>query len=283
MEPKEKNVYNSGVSTNSSYYSFTPSEMASKYLFYPIWCGHYFCNFEYFIKRDYFPYLLLVYVRKGEFFVEYRDQLVTARKGDVILIDCQEPHYYYAADGLEFLYIHFDGSNARLLCQYIMGQFGILYQGENTTLIGKVLFQIMEANQHNHIIPSSESSQLIYQMLMMLTQQTHSTSKDTSPVETAIKFIRSKVGQKITLLDLAQLTNLSIYYISHIFKAQTGYSPLEYVISTRLDTAKILLKTTNLSISEIADRVGYNNIGSFTNVFIKKIGCSPKAFRLAQI
>jgi AraC-like DNA-binding protein len=272
-----------GVLPNSSCFSFTPSETANRLYYYPIWIGHYFCNADYFMKRDYFPYLLLVYIRKGEFFVEYRDRRYTARKGDVVLIDCQEPHFYQAANGLEFLYIHFDGVNAHALCQYMMSQYGILFQGDNTPSIGKLLLQMIEQNEHNQAMTASDSSLLIYQMLILLTQRPDSATKEVSPIDLAIQYIRGNVGQKISLQELAQRANLSVYYFSHIFKSQTGYSPLEYVISTRLDTAKVLLKTTTLTVAEIADRVGYSNSGSFTNLFVQKMGCSPKAFRQAPI
>lgn len=268
-----------GILSVSSCFSFTPSEIARKFYFYPTWCGHYYCTSEYFMKRDYYPYLLLAYVRKGEFNVEYRGHRYVARKGNVILIDCQEPHYYYASDGLEFMYIHFDGSNSHELCSYIMSQFGILFQGENTVAIGEQLFQMIERYQRNDVLSVSESSLAIYRLLAALCRMPENKTEETSPVDAAINYIQKNVGKKITLSELAKVANLSPFYFSHIFKAHTGYSPLEYVISTRLDAAKILLKTTTLAVSEIAFRVGYENSGSFINLFVKKDGCSPTEFR----
>jgi transcriptional regulator GlxA family with amidase domain len=54
---------------------------------------------------------------------------------------------------------------------------------------------------------------------------------------------------------------------------------MEYVISTRLDRAKILLKTTSQNVTEIAYEVGYENAGSFINLFVSKEGLSPSVFR----
>ena len=272
-----------GVLPQSSCFSFTPSETALRHYYYLIWCGHYYCNSDYFMKRAYFPYLLLVFVRKGEFHVEYRDRKLTARKGEVILIDCQEPHYYRASDGLEFLYIHFDGEKAHELCQHIMAQQGILFQGSNTLSIGKLLHEIVERYEHTTGMCMAESSMLIYKLLMTLAQPPRTDPDIPSPVDVAIGHIRSHVGEKITLQDLARLTNLSVYYFSHSFKQQTGYSPTEYIISTRIDTAKVLLKSTNLTIAEIAERVGYESSGSLINLFVQKVGCSPRSFRKMPI
>ncbi|MCH3965796.1 MAG: AraC family transcriptional regulator [Clostridium sp.] len=272
-----------GVLSNSSCFSFTPSQTAKKFYFYLIWCGHYFCTQKYFIKRDFFPYILLVYVRKGELILEYKEHCYTAGKGNVVLIDCQEPHYYRASNGLEFLYIHFDGVNSHDLCQYIMNQRGIVFQGKNIVTIGELLYQIVKGYEGGKVLSSSEISLIIYEMLCTLTIKINQDNTQCSPVNTAVNYIRNNVGRKILLEDLASITNLSTYYFSHIFKTETGYSPIEYVISTRLDTAKVLLKTTSFSIEEIAFRVGYKNTGSFINLFIQKVGCSPKQFRKTHI
>lgn len=60
-----------GVLPNSVCFSFTPSELAKKLYFYPTWCGHYYCTKNYYMKRESFPPLLIVYVRNGIFHFEY--------------------------------------------------------------------------------------------------------------------------------------------------------------------------------------------------------------------
>ncbi|NDL66437.1 AraC family transcriptional regulator [Anaerotalea alkaliphila] len=272
-----------GVLTRSVCFSFTPSETAKELYYYPVWCGHYFCNQHYFMKREYYPYLLLVFVRKGEFYIEYRGKKMTARKGDVFLIDCREPHFYQASDGLEFLYVHFDGVNSHDLCAHIMNTNGILFQGEHLLSLGKMLNDMIETYQGGGSFAPLEFSSFLYRMLAILVERPLEPHAEPTPVDRAIQYIRENVGEKITLDDLARLTNLSIYYFSHIFKAQTGYSPMEYVISTRLDRAKVLLKSTSLSIAEIAGEIGYANSGSFINLFVQKTGMSPTQFRKAPI
>ena len=67
------------------------------------------------MKRDSYPPLLIAYIRKGRFRVEYRGEFNVAEAGDILLLDCIEPHYYHAEDGLEFVYMHFEGST-RVSC-----------------------------------------------------------------------------------------------------------------------------------------------------------------------
>ena len=109
-----------GILPQSICFSFTPSDLAQKLYFYPTWCGHYYCTDNYFMKRETYPPLLILFIREGELYVEYQNQSFNAQKGDVILLDCSKPHYYHARNGLEFLYMHFDGSNSHEICQHIL-------------------------------------------------------------------------------------------------------------------------------------------------------------------
>ena len=77
-----------GILSESVCFPFTPSQSAKELLFYPTWCGHYYCTGSYFMKRDSYPPLLIVYIRKGRFRVEYRGEFCVAEPGDVMLIDC---------------------------------------------------------------------------------------------------------------------------------------------------------------------------------------------------
>ncbi|WP_369987573.1 GlxA family transcriptional regulator [Pseudomonas xanthosomatis] len=63
------------------------------------------------------------------------------------------------------------------------------------------------------------------------------------------------------------------------FKEATGYSPLEYLQTLRLEKAKQLLETTRLCFDSITDRVGYEDSNSFRRLFCQRVGISPSVFR----
>ena len=67
--------------------------------------------------------------------------------------------------------------------------------------------------------------------------------------------------------------------LTHLFKEETGISPIEYVAMTKINYAKNILKTTENSITEIADLLGYSSDASFINAFKKRAGISPARFR----
>ena len=280
-----------GVLPKSICFSFTPSEIARKLYFYPTWCGHYFCTSRYYMKRDYYPPLLVVYVRKGILNVEYRGEQKQAREGDVVLLDCTEPHYYHAENNLEFLYMHYAGSNAHEITQRIISLHGWLLRREDTDENGRLirdsrnervnilLQDMVYLYEHHHAESMFESSMRIYKLFEILLSPTMQEQKEELPITAAVEYIRANVGQPITLDELAEIAKLSTYYFSHMFKRETGFAPLEYVINTRIEHAKTLLLTTNRSIADIAEEVGYVSSASLINLFVKKVGESPGKYR----
>lgn len=68
-------------------------------------------------------------------------------------------------------------------------------------------------------------------------------------------------------------------YIAHVFKEETGFSLMGYVISLRINRAKLLLSETNRPITDVAVDCGYTNFTYFSKQFRKHTGMSPSAFR----
>ncbi len=271
-----------GILPQSVCFSFMPSETAQQLFFYPTWCGHYFCTENYYIRRDFYPPLLLAYIRQGKFHVEYQGEHKCAQRGDILLMDCSQPHYYQAENGLEFLYLHFDGSNAHALAHSIIDTYGWLMRRDCNMAIGSQLYDMVQFHVHNGIESAFDTSMRIYRLFEQLYTQTRQEQTQNNPIDDAIQYIRAHVGEPLTLQGLSDMTCLSPCYFSHSFKRQTGFSPMEYVINTRIDRAKILLVRTSKTISEIACEVGYSTGSSLTNLFIKRVGISPKAFRNAH-
>lgn len=114
-----------GVLPGSDFYFFTPSAVARERLFYFTSLGHFFCDLGYRIEReeDYGNYLLLL-VKKGRLMISAEGKKSLVKAGDMAFLNCHLPHGYYAAGYTEFLWIHFDGSNAGQFYRDIISNFG---------------------------------------------------------------------------------------------------------------------------------------------------------------
>ena len=81
------------------------------------------------------------------------------------------------------------------------------------------------------------------------------------------------------MADLASDANLSVFHFSRLFKSQTGYSPHEYLMKTRLDRARVLLKATNPTVKEVAHAVGFRSSAHFVQSFHEAASMTPLWFR----
>ena len=104
-------------------------------------------------------------------------------------------------------------------------------------------------------------------------------SKATKDISFIKHYLETYYHESIQLEDLASMTHLSRCYISHSFKKEIGMSPMEYLIDIRIKESKILLRTTNYSISQVADIVGFTTPTYFSKQFRKSTGISPTDYR----
>ncbi|MDO4615489.1 MAG: helix-turn-helix transcriptional regulator, partial [Lachnospiraceae bacterium] len=73
--------------------------------------------------------------------------------------------------------------------------------------------------------------------------------------------------------------HISQFYLAHVFKEMSGYSPIQYMIRRRIGEAQTLLISTDKTILEISELVGYESQSHFNFHFSKNIGMPPNQFR----
>ncbi|MBP3962782.1 response regulator transcription factor [Paenibacillus lignilyticus] len=79
--------------------------------------------------------------------------------------------------------------------------------------------------------------------------------------------------------EIASHVHLNSAYLSRLFKKETGQTLMDYIITVRMNQAKIMLIETDFKISEICESMGYENFSHFSKVFKKQVGVHPQEFR----
>src|SRR5437016_4304701 len=95
----------------------------------------------------------------------------------------------------------------------------------------------------------------------------------------AREFIRDHCAERIMLEQAAAEAFLSPFHFQRTFSAAFGESPHEYLTRLRPDRAKLLLRQQSLTVSDVCLEVGFQSLGSFSTLFSRLEGCSPKEFR----
>jgi two-component system, response regulator YesN len=103
--------------------------------------------------------------------------------------------------------------------------------------------------------------------------------KNVDMIRKAREFIRANYKKKIKLIDISKAIYLSPFYLSHIFKKETGTTLLEYLEKVRIEEAKRLLENTSWNTTQISFAVGYSDQSYFCKVFKKSEGISMSEYR----
>ena len=93
------------------------------------------------------------------------------------------------------------------------------------------------------------------------------------------RYIDLHFKEPLTLDLLAEEAHMNKYYLSHAFKGEYGISPINYMISRRIEESKYLLAETDLSMSQIAQLLGFSSLSYFSQVFRRTQSASPMEFR----
>jgi len=98
-------------------------------------------------------------------------------------------------------------------------------------------------------------------------------------VEAALEWLERNLDGDVTLARTAAVAGMSPRHFYRLFKKRTGHTFLEYVRSQRIGRSCVLLETTGLSVTEIADAAGYRDMKSFLRAFRKLTGATPREYR----
>lgn len=264
--------------------SFTPSEFARDNLIYMTLCGHYYCTDQYGMNRESYPENLLLYIRHGEMDVHYQGKQYLMKEGNLLMMNCRYPHMYHAHDGLEFVYLHYEGTNSHALTDYLIEQNGgPIFSCDCNLSVGNSIYDNARRYKPGRMQNLMEIHFWINSLLEQISAAITQKVEKGTPVDLAVHYIMEHVGEDISLDMLAELTNFNKYYLSHLFKRTTGYSVAEFILTTRLQKAEQLLLHSNRSVEDIAYEVGYSHASSFINTFTSRVGFSPKQYRKTRL
>ena len=128
------------------------------------------------------------------------------------------------------------------------------------------------------------------QLLFALLAREHLPESRIEPSEAAIsrqserfkpllRYVDEHCSERITVEEAAKLVNLNPYHFCKSFKKLTGSTFIEYVNAVRMNEAERLLRGTDLTVTEISDRVGCGNPNYFTKLFKQVKGMTPSQVR----
>ena len=229
--------------------------------------------------------LLYIVSGKGHFYFHGEDRVVYA--GRMVLIQPrQEQRYeYFGEDKPEVYWVHFTGSDVKnILRSYnIPMDDPIFYSGASSTY--SYLFKEMIHELQNCKTGYEDLLAMYLRQIFLLVQRTRQEARPTvstyiqEEMEFARRYFNEHYNEPISIQEYAESRNMSVCYFQRNFKQIVKHTPMQYLLTIRVNNAASLLETTDYSMAEIAAIVGYEDPLYFSRLFRKIKGVSPRDYR----
>lgn len=144
--------------------------------------------------------------------------------------------------------------------------------------------QVEHAHPGSDAVTSSILTTLLHIILHQLPHEPIAPEHEKDLLFIELKdYIDRHFMEELSIDDLRARVHMSASGLAHQFKKRFGFAPIQYIIRRRIGEAQSLLVTTDLSITEISLRVGFDNISYFNNQFKRFTGLSPQSYRKYKI
>lgn len=270
------------VAPSSDYYMYSPSLSAMKMFFYPVCVGHFIYGPGYRLNRSSYDSFLLMYMETGTMTLETEHGKSVASAGDFVLLDCYRPHSYYTSQGCTSLWCHFDGPLAEAYFNTIVSRLGNVISLSAPAPAVRELSALLQLFRQGQPVREALISKLLNDLLTLFLlndSEQFSAAGTPSVIEKSAAYINENFSGNLTVAELARRAGLSQYHFIRCFKKETGFTPHEYLVNTRLNTARYLLKNSRLSVKDICFQAGFSSESVFCGAFRRHTGLSPSQYR----
>ncbi len=218
--------------------------------------------------------------------LEFEGKRTTAKPGACIFYAPGEPQFYCASGPLLHNWIHIDDTLGQWLSHYKLPVNTLFYPSE-TSFISELFQQIEAEHFGDHPYKEQLLQGYIHNFLILLSRSLHSCTSSPStcqPEKLKMRALRNTIlshpEKRWTIPEMAAIAAMSESRFHTTYKAYFGTSPIHDLKEAKIRHAMMLLTTQQeLSISEIAQKLGYENEYHFIRMFKSACGMPPGAYR----
>ncbi len=276
----KENVINVHLKSQSKSYYFLPKSPYGDILYYLTSMELGFTESSYYVERYYTDTYMINLTTKGKGEFIYEEKRYSLAPGSLIVAYLGNRNVLRPiSDDFVYCSFHLRG-----------GQISDFYR--TITQVENNVFNVTDVNKFlsyfdeiSHLVNKKQPdffkiSILLNKLLTEILQLTIEIKETYPPI---VKHIYEQIlNHNVTVTDIAKKLNFSPIYLERQFKKHIGISIREYIIKHKIEQAENLLLTSNLSVYEISQHLGYADSNGLISLFKKQHGCSPLAFKNAH-
>lgn len=249
--------------------------------------GHFYANNGYFTVRENKPDYLLIFTVSGTGLLSYGNSKCMLSRGDAVFIDCNQRHEYHTFSdeeaGWEFYWMHIATTHGQFYLNALYpNEFSAIRMGNTTEIIGrfqKTLEGFDTPLRWNDCEQSGFVSSLLTRLAELQNEESPGTYPRMEDIARAALYITENYKEKLSLETLSSVARLSKYHFLRLFKKQMQTTPYQFLLHTRINEAKKILRTTNCHVSEISELAGFSDESHFIRTFKQLTAITPQQYR----
>lgn len=237
------------------------------------------------------PCAEVFFVTDGSGFLRTNDQTMPIGTNDVIIVNSNIEHTEVSSDTspLEYIVMGVDGLEAissDVNSDEQLGGCSIIHFQSGSEQILFYLRCLLAEIENRHPGYNTVCQDLLEVVLLLLMRHSQFTvtfvptaHKSSKECAVARRYIENHFKENLTLDDLAAAAHVSKYYLVHSFTREYGTSPINYLLTCRIQESLYLLSRTRLSLSQISGMLGFSSPSYFSQSFRRIQGISPMEYR----
>jgi AraC-like DNA-binding protein len=238
------------------------------------------------LKRVDGPVLLFQYTLSGFGHIEINGKTHKLGPGKAFMVEIPGAHRYFlpkSSQSWEFYFVQFRPDFIQREWREIVRRFGPVVEVPKESSPILFLQQMFHAAARKQITDGYRASSIVYQFIMELYRLKSANKKEKAAwpekIQQAAHHMEEQYVTLQSLEEIAESVGLSKYHFTRSFKNTTGLTPIEFLTKVRMEKAVALLRSTSLTVEEVAKEIGYSNGSYFIKVFRQWTGFCPGEFR----
>lgn len=290
-EKELNNGYFAGPLVNSKRTIYTPSNFAKSNLTFLQEVGELTSIKRHTSFRENLSSFLFFIVTKGSGSVKYLSEEYNVQPGDCVFLNCMNAYEHTSSSDLWTLkWVHFYGTNMDAIYEKYKERGGkVVFRAPDPKIITGIIDEIHTIADSSSYLKDMEIHEKLSSLLLNIMKESWNkslndnessfSSEKRKDLRLIREYIEENYNKDIRLDFLSLKYGISKYYLSHMFKEQYGTSVNNYIINMRITKAKHFLRFTDLSTTEIANRVGYEDVNYFIRSFKKVENITPGEYK----
>lgn len=253
-------------------------------------------------RHHWHEHIELLYIQSGKAGIDCNSTYIMAKPGDIIVVNSNDLHHgislserlFYYAIIVDLSMLHspsVDTVETKYITPIKQNQIRFQHHLSEHSAIHQTVDQLVEEYFNKNQGYELMIKAILYQILSILLRdhvaeiltsaEQQSRMKTLERFKPVLQYIEENCHQALSVDQLASIAGISRYHFSRLFKSLTGKSLFQYIHQVRIQKADSLLHHSTMTISEIAEATGFNDIYYFSRVYKKKKAISPSKARIA--